>query len=138
MQRLYAKEKQKAMVFGTLHEWSSEICRLRDKLGRLTFRTPLSSTMAQAGLDPKRRFDAQLQKDTDYRQFLSAMSRLTNPDDQESLMHLIETEQPELTSNDARVEINLLALKPRTFAKAKEFLKTRLKIQNLDYRGFWE
>jgi hypothetical protein len=135
MQKVYAREKRKVMIGFSLPEWSTEICRLRDKLGRLTYFPPRSALLSGVGLDPKKTLDAQLPKDTDYAQFLTAAQRLTSVDDQEALMRLIESEQPELATSDSRVEVNLLALKPATFVMARDFLRKRLKI---DYRDFWE
>ena len=44
-------------------------------------------------------------------------------DDQEALVKLIEAEQPELGTNEARVEINMMKMKPETLRKVQEFVK---------------
>jgi hypothetical protein len=138
LEKVFFSEKRKTMIFPDLLEWSTEICRLRDKLGRLTYCPPRITALALAGLDPKQSLDSQLQKDSDYQNFLMAMGKLTNLDDQEALLRLIEAEQPELACNEQKVEINILDLKPRTFMLAKEFLKKRLKMLNIDCRGLWD
>jgi hypothetical protein len=138
MRQLFNKEKQRAMIFPDLQTWSAEVCRIRDKLGRLTYCPPRAATMALAGLDPKQTICSQLQTDSDYAQFIAAVGKLTNVDDQEALLRILETEQPELSSNDMKVEISLLDLKPSTFLRAREFVKKKLRAQNIDYNGFWE
>ena len=64
----------------------------------------------------------QLSAEVDLRSLQQAVDRL-GADDQEALVKLLEAEQPELGTNEARVEINMMKMKPETLRKVQEFVK---------------
>jgi hypothetical protein len=137
MEKIFTKELRKAHLFADLSNWSDEISRVRNRLGELVYSPPRQAMAAFSGFDAARPIRSQLQSDSDYRLFLEAAQMLTNLDDQEALMKLIETEQPELTSNEAKVDISLLTLRPTTFVKARELVKQKLRLQHIDYPSFF-
>jgi hypothetical protein len=129
--QLYRKIRLRVRFFADMDAWASELCRIRCRLGQLTYLHPFNGRSALFSVD--RPIPPQLHSESDYRQFLLAMTKLTHPDDQESLLRLIEAEQPELRSNDPKVQLNILKLTPATFAKARDFVRDRLKAQRIEY-----
>jgi hypothetical protein len=129
--QLYRKARRGVRFFADTDSWASELCRIRCKLGQLTYLHPFNDPSALFSVD--RPIPPQLHSESDYRQFLLAMTKLTHPDDHESLMRLIEAEQPELRSSDPKVQLNILKLTPATFAKARDFVRERLRAQRIEY-----
>ena len=89
---------------------------------RLAYSAPYSAMTEATGIDMSRPLLEQLLAEVDLRALQQAVDRL-GADDQEALVKLIEAEQPELGTNEARVEINMMKMKPETLRKVQEFVK---------------
>ena len=122
LQKIYNKiHRQKRRLFDSGF-WVGELCRLRDKMQRLAYSAPYSAMTEATGIDMSRPLLEQLSAEVDLRSLQQAVDRL-GADDQEALVKLIEAEQPELGTNEARVEINMMKMKPETLRKVQEFVK---------------
>ena len=122
LQKIYNKiHRQKRRLFDAGF-WVGELCRLRDKMQRLAYSAPYSAMTGATGIDMSQPLLGQLATEVDLRALQQSVERL-GADDQEALVKLIEAEQPELGTNEARVEINMLKMKPETIRKVQEFIK---------------
>jgi hypothetical protein len=138
MDDLFSRELRHMHFYPDLQTWSTEVSRVRNRLGELIYSPPRYLLSAFSGFDMQRPIRPQLPNDADYEQFLEATQKMTNLEDQEALMKLIETEQPELGSAEPKVLVNVLALKPGTFVKARELVRQRLRQQHIEYpSGFY-
>jgi hypothetical protein len=91
LRQLYHKIRRGVPFFADIDSWASELCRIHCKLGQLTYLHPFKSPSALFSVD--RPIPPQLHFESDYRQFLLAMTKLTHPYNHESLLRLIQAEQ---------------------------------------------
>jgi hypothetical protein len=129
---LYQKIRRRHCSSRDFADWAANVCRIRDRLDELIHSPPFVGH-SEFNFRPMAVNGVRLCSEHDFRQFLHGFSSLARKEDQEQLLKLIEAEQPEISVPAQRVQMNLLALKPSTFAKARDFIREKLRTQDIEY-----